>query len=162
MARKKVVNTSENREKFLDLLAEGMTVKDAAKHIGVNPKTAYRWREADKDFAEKWASAYEIGTDSLEAEAQRRAVEGVERPVWYQGVQVGTVREYSDTLLMFLLKARNPARYCDRVRAARIEAEVEAKRIAAEASNNSQASAAVINFLSDLASQKAALAKKAA
>lgn len=160
--RKKVVNTEATRERFLDALAEGMTVLDAAKHVSLNERTLYRWRQADADFAEKWVKAYEIGTDSLEAEAQRRAVEGVEKPVFYQGVQVGTVREYSDTLLIFLLKARNPSRYCERVRAARIEAETEAKRLAAEAANNNQASDAVIKFLADLASQKAALAKRVA
>lgn len=158
-SRRKIVNTDETREKFLNALAEGMTVLDASKHIGVNAKTVYRWRESDKKFADAWADAYLIGNDALEAEAQRRAVDGVEEAVYYQGVQVGTVRKYSDTLLIFLLKARNPSRYCERVRAARIEAESEAKRLAAEASNNSQASAAVINFLNDLAAQKAAMAK---
>lgn len=161
-SRRKIINTEDNREKFLEALAEGKTVLDAAKQIGVNPKTVYRWREADKKFADAWADAYLIGNDALEEEAQRRAVGGVEKPVFYQGVQVGTVREYSDTLLIFLLKARNPSRYCERVRAARIEAESEAKRLAAEAANNSQASAAVIKFLNDLAAQKAAMAKRAA
>jgi hypothetical protein len=37
-----------------------------------------------------------------------RAVEGVERPVFQRGQQVGTIREYSDRLLMFMLKARRP------------------------------------------------------
>ena len=42
--------------------------------------------------------------DALEAEARRRAVEGVRKPVFYQGVICGWVGEYSDTLLIFLLK----------------------------------------------------------
>ena len=33
----------------------------------------------------------------------------------YQGSQVGTVRRYSDTLLIFLLKGRRPEKFKDRV-----------------------------------------------
>ena len=33
---------------------------------------------------------------------------GVEKPVHYKGKRVDTVRRFSDTLLMFLLKARRP------------------------------------------------------
>ena len=54
--------------------------------------------------------------DILEAEAHRRAVEGVEEPVgWYKGQAGGTVRRYSDVLLMFLLKGVLPERYKDRI-----------------------------------------------
>jgi hypothetical protein len=41
----------------------------------------------------------------------RRAYHGVEEPVFYKGVQCGSVTKYSDRLLMFLLQARNPAKY---------------------------------------------------
>jgi hypothetical protein len=54
-----------------------------------------------------------IGTAALEDEAVRRAYHGVEEPVFYKGVQCGSVTSYSDTLLMFLLKARKPAVYRD-------------------------------------------------
>ena len=50
----------------------------------------------------------------LEPEAIRRAVEGVEKAVYYQGEPVGTVREYSDTLLIFLLKGWKSDRYKER------------------------------------------------
>ena len=53
--------------------------------------------------------------DDLELEARRRAVEGTERPVFYQGGEVGYVREYSDTLLIFLLKAHRPNKFRERV-----------------------------------------------
>lgn len=47
----------------------------------------------------------------LEDEAHRRAFEGVDKPVFYQGDECGTIREYSDTLAIFLLKAHNPEKY---------------------------------------------------
>ena len=50
------------------------------------------------------------GSDALSV----RTYHGVEEPVFYQGVQCGAVTEYSDTLLMFLLKARKPEVYRDR------------------------------------------------
>ncbi len=44
----------------------------------------------------------------------RRAVEGVIKPVFHQGKRVGTLRVYSDSLLMFLLRARRPEKFADR------------------------------------------------
>ncbi len=46
-----------------------------------------------------------MALDVLEDEVTRRAVEGVEEPAgWYKGKSGGTVRRYSDTLLIFRLK----------------------------------------------------------
>lgn len=71
-----------------------------------------------------------IAADRLEDEAVRRAVEGVERPVMYHGKPVLIpvdpkqlrgkkkpllVHDYSDALLMALLKAKKPKEYRDRV-----------------------------------------------
>jgi hypothetical protein len=56
----------------------------------------------------------EHGTDALEDEAVRRAVEGVIKPVFHQGKRVGTLRVFSDPLLMFLLRARRPDKFADR------------------------------------------------
>lgn len=47
----------------------------------------------------------------MEAEAFRRGVKGTEKPVFHQGVECGRIREYSDTLLITLLKANRPAKY---------------------------------------------------
>lgn len=55
-------------------------------------------------FAQAARVAQEEARDRLVAEVRRRAVDGVEEPVFYQGVEVSRVRKYSDLLLMFLLK----------------------------------------------------------
>ena len=52
----------------------------------------------------------------LEAEALRRALKGTEKPVYQNGKQVGAIREYSDLLLIFLLKARRPTVYRENAR----------------------------------------------
>ncbi len=75
---------------------------------------AYNWRKGDEAFATAWDEALDAGTDALEDEAVRRAHEGVEEPVFYQGEEVARVRKYSDNLLMFLLKGRRPERFRER------------------------------------------------
>jgi len=40
--------------------------------------------------------------------AVRHAFEGNEKMVFHQGMECGTVREYSDTLTVFLLKTHKP------------------------------------------------------
>lgn len=57
----------------------------------------------------------DLGTDALEDEAVRRAHEGVLKPVFQQGKEVGHVREYSDALMVTMLKARRPEKFKDRV-----------------------------------------------
>ena len=57
--------------------------------------------------------AREEAADTLEAEARRRAIEGVEEPVFHKGQRVGTVRKYSDLLLIFLLKGVRPQKFRD-------------------------------------------------
>jgi hypothetical protein len=42
-------------------------------------------------------------------------VEGVKKNVYYKGEKIDELREYSDTLLTLLLKARDPEKYKDRV-----------------------------------------------
>ena len=63
----------------------------------------YDWL-VDPEYAEAFRDAHQEACDSLRSEARRRAVEGVVKPVYYQGVECGGIREYSDTLLIFLMK----------------------------------------------------------
>ncbi|MEF2146203.1 MAG: hypothetical protein V3573_12225, partial [Desulfovibrionaceae bacterium] len=105
------VLTRLRRERFLTLLAERGNVSYAARQAGLSRSRAYELRRDDMDFACAWDEALLESGDLLESEAVRRAVEGVEEPYYYQGEQRGTSRKYSDQLLMFLLKARNPERY---------------------------------------------------
>lgn len=101
---------------FLDALEEHVTVSAACKAIGIGRRTAYDRRQRDEEFALAWHDVEEATTQRMEREAFRRAVEGTEKPV-YQGKElVGTVREFSDTLLIFMLKSRRPEKYRDNMR----------------------------------------------
>jgi len=69
----------------------------------------------DEAFAAAWDDAVNQGTDVLEAEALRRAKDRFNEPRFYEGDVCGHVRKYSDTLLIFLLKARRPEKYQGRI-----------------------------------------------
>lgn len=97
------------------LAASGGSVTRACQAIDVTRMTAYRWRDDDPAFAKEWDAAKAAGLDALEDEALRRAFEGFDKPIVHQGVITDTVREYSDTLAIFLLKGGKPEKYRERV-----------------------------------------------
>ena len=99
---------------FLAALAEGLSVTAATGRANYVRSVVYVRRAKDQDFAAAWDAALEAGTDALEDEARRRAHDGVEEPVHYKGEVCGTIRRYSDLLLIFLLKARRPDKYRER------------------------------------------------
>lgn len=97
---------AELQELFLEKLRDNPNVSATARAVGVTPGVVYRLRETDASFAEAMDDALDEAYDKLEAEAHRRAFNGVKKPVHYKGARVDTIQEYSDTLLMFLLKGR--------------------------------------------------------
>lgn len=106
---------AEARERFLTAFREEVTITAAAAKVGVGRSTLYEWRKTDPDFREAWDQVEEEITERLEREAYRRAVEGVDKPIFQAGKHVGDVRQYSDRLLEVLLRARKPEAYRDRV-----------------------------------------------
>lgn len=104
---------------FLRALEQTGNVSASCRAAGISRETAYHWKNRDtsvgRRFAERWEKALEEATDRLELEARRRAF-GVDKPVFYQGERIDTVKEYSDTLLIFLLKAHRPERFSERFR----------------------------------------------
>lgn len=96
---------------FIDALVDGLTVRDAARRAGVDQSMPYVRRKVDEEFRLAWYEARDIGTTELEQEAARRAYHGTLKPVFHKGVECGQIREYSDTLMIFLLKARKPEVY---------------------------------------------------
>lgn len=97
--------------KFIKELCRTGNVSAACRKAKVSRKHAYETRQLDVDFAEAWAEALIIATEALEEEARRRAYIGVLEPVFYEGKQVAKIRKYSDTLMIFLLKAHRPDKY---------------------------------------------------
>lgn len=103
--------TPEKLTAFCAALAETCNVGRACSAVGISRWTAYQWRKAMPDFAEAWDDAMRAGVLALEDEAHRRAFEGIDEPVFYKGDETGSIRKYSDTLAIFLLKAHDPDKY---------------------------------------------------
>lgn len=70
---------------FLAALRLTGIVSRACASAGVTTATVYGLRRKDADFAAAWDDALETAVDKLEAEAWRRAHDGVEEPIVYQG-----------------------------------------------------------------------------
>ena len=104
---------------FLEVFQKTGTIGPATRVAGIDRVAVHRWLEHDEQFELEYNLAKEDAVDSMEEEARRRAVEGVvqEQPIFFRGQQVGVkvITDYSDTLLMFLLKAARPDKYKDRV-----------------------------------------------
>lgn len=109
--------TAEKKDEFLTALSDTANVTRAAEKIGMSRRYMYEVRDTDEEFKKEWQAAETLGLDALEDEVTRRGVEGWEEPVWYQGVQCGLVRKFSDSLLMFRLNGGRPEKYRQRVSA---------------------------------------------
>lgn len=108
------IRTQDNREKFLQALkTENGLVATAAESCNLSRTALYAWKNDDDDFSEAWDQIVDITTETLEKEAWRRAHDGVPKDVFYQGEKIATETNYSDQLLMFVLRGRKPETYRD-------------------------------------------------
>jgi hypothetical protein len=103
--------TEEVKAQVVELLMSFPNLTEVSKLVGLSPQTIYNHRKKDEEFASQVEEALEIGYDTMEGEAYRRAVEGWDEPVFFQGIPVGSVRKYSDGLLKFLLKGYRRKRF---------------------------------------------------
>lgn len=116
---------------FLAALRETGNIGRSCECAKIHRSTVYDRRTHDSEFARQWGTAEEDATDRLLEEARRRGHDGVQRLKFHQGeliriqafgpdgkplvgkdgapVLVPYVEhDYSDALLMFLIKARRP------------------------------------------------------
>lgn len=108
--------TEARRKLFLKIFKETGAFYQTVKSVGVCAETIKRTLLSDPEFRQKYMEAKDEIVEKLEQEAMRRGVDGVLRPVFQGGKKVGDIREYSDTLLIFLLKGLNPEVYGERFR----------------------------------------------
>lgn len=109
--------TARFKTTFLAHFATMGNITAAAEAAGISRRVVYDWQERDQQFSLAFQEANAIATERLEAEAWRRAVDGDvnETPIMHGGRVITTITEHkrSDTLLIFLLKARAPGKYRD-------------------------------------------------
>lgn len=107
--RTRVALSRKKRKVFLDVLAKTGNVSFSAQAAGYTTTIfLHKTRREDEDFAEAWDQALQAAGDVVEAEAYRRAIEGVLEPNYYKGDVVGYTPKYSDTLLLAILKKLKP------------------------------------------------------
>jgi hypothetical protein len=107
--------TADRQEAFLKALAACGCVTHAARAVGMSRESAYQLynRPAAHAFRRGWDAALDCSLRLVEDEAWARSINGVARPVFYQGEQVGEYRHYDERLTMFLLRYRRPHRYAE-------------------------------------------------
>jgi len=100
--------------KFLENFAKTGHFTMSCKVAGVTATTVYQYMRTSDEFKAAVEEAREYSVELMESEARRRAVEGISRIIYYQGMPCGREQQYSDGLLMFLLKGNAPGKYKDR------------------------------------------------
>ena len=105
--------TPERQTEFIEALAECGCVDAACRRVGLDPSSAYRLRRRvdAQSFRQAWDFALSYAIRRLSDAAFSRAINGVSRPVFYQGEQIGERRHYDERLTMFLLRYRDAPRY---------------------------------------------------
>jgi len=106
--------TRQNR--FLKNYAKTGRINQAAAVAGVCVNTIGNLRKSSPEFMALFMEADEKYCESIEAEIERRAMRGVEEPVWQGGQEVGRKRKYSDKLLIAHAKSRM-SKYRDKLEA---------------------------------------------
>lgn len=93
---------------YIDALQLHGTYASAAYEVGCDLESARLLRHNDKQFGESCDAAREFHRQTFRDEMKRRAVDGVDEPVYQGGVLVGTKRVYSDSLLLAMAKRFDP------------------------------------------------------
>ena len=89
------------QQAVLSILEETGVITHAAQTAGVCRKTVHDYMEADREFYEKTREALDTADGMLQAELMRRALQGVQQPVYYKREVVGEITRKSDAVLMF-------------------------------------------------------------
>lgn len=98
---------------FLAAYAKTCSVTISARAAKCLRSDHYNWLRFDPAYKAAFEELHEEAAQILEDEAVRRALEGVEKPITVAGERE-VIREYSDTLLIFMLKGMKPAKFRER------------------------------------------------
>ena len=105
--------TVERQQAFLKALADCGCVTHAARSVGMSRQSAHNLynRPSAYAFRRAYDAALDCSMRLVEDGMWSRAINGVPRPIFYQGEQVGEYRHYDERLTLFLLRTRRPHRY---------------------------------------------------
>ena len=134
--------TAEKQIHFIEALAATKCVDEACRRVGMSDTSDYelRNRPCGRAFAKAWDIALDYQLDRVEQGAVERSINGVPRPIFYKGEQVGEWRHYDERLTMFLLRNRRPQRGSTRCRPRSRRRTTAASRSAARSATRSSKS----------------------
>lgn len=99
---------SETLDTFIETLTRLGVVTLSANAAGMRPHIFYTRRKLDPQFERRWAEAKSVADEEVIKEVRRRAIDGTEETVYYQGVSCGKKKIHSNSLLAMLAKASTP------------------------------------------------------
>lgn len=111
----RAIDCSQHQRRFLAAFAASGSIIQAARWSKLNRAAHYNWLKEDPTYRPRFDAAQLEAARTLEDEAVRRAHQGLKKAVYYKGRIVGYESEYSDTLMLALLKANAPDKFRDRV-----------------------------------------------
>ena len=105
--------TADKQIRFIEALAGSKCVDEACRQVGMSDTSAYRLRNrpCGGPFRRAWDAAMDCQVHRLEQAFIDRAINGVPRPIFYRGEQVGEWRHFDERAAMFVLRSRRPHRY---------------------------------------------------
>jgi len=100
--------TDVRQRAFIAALARCGSVTAAARHVGRQPRAAYRLLDSPgaEDFARAWDTAVDIGMEFLRCDALERAINGAWVPVYRRGKLVRVEHRKNDRLAIAMLSGR--------------------------------------------------------
>jgi len=104
-------NLTPKQIRFLRCFEACASVTQSARWAKIVRRTHYDWLDQSQLYRDAFARAEKIAGRTLEDEAVRRAHEGLRKAVRYKGKIVGWESEYSDSLMLALLKGFLPDKY---------------------------------------------------
>lgn len=109
-----LVFAKARQERYLAVLKETGEPAAACEEVGILSRTVNGYRKKYPEFAEAEAEAMRTYRARLAMKVHERGVDGIQEPVFWQGIIVGWVTKYSDRMLELQVKRHIPE-YRDKV-----------------------------------------------
>lgn len=106
--------TQDTQREFIEALADTGLVTEAARAVGMSPKSCYALRRAPdgQGFARAWDAAMDQAGKALLDVAFERVLHGEDVPVFDKnGQRIASRRRYPNGLIMFMLRGYFPDRF---------------------------------------------------
>lgn len=104
------------RDVYLEELEKVGQPRRCARAVGVSYSSVQAAVKNEPEFRDAYQDAMGLFSEAVEEEVRRRAMDGVEEPVFYKGESKETVNRKSDGLLTLLVKAKN-SEFNDKIKA---------------------------------------------